>query len=43
MEGDMDEDQVAPVDEREVHDLVGDEEGHVDVGVAMFVEVDGAM
>ena len=39
----MDEDQVAPVDEREVHDLVGDEEGHDDVGVAMFVEVDVAI
>ena len=39
----MDEDQVAHVDEREVHDLVGDEEGHDDVGVAMFVEVDGAI
>jgi len=39
----MDEGQVAPVDEREVHDLVGDEEGHDDVGVAMFVEVDVAI
>ena len=42
MDEDIEEDQVAPVEEREAHEVDGEEEGHEDVGGAM-VEAGGAI